>query len=322
MNKNLKKDKQKEATNAPKVKKDIESETQRAIEEIIELTTIGIDYKEAKNHTINQTLNPFEANSTSNQSLLMINETELTTPLFVSNVTRNDSLVAGVEYDNETLVFLNVTEYELTTLFSVNSTNDTTFTPIPYNSTNATDSTEISDTETTTEVTDTLKESPIFSSTVSAIESITKSNIDLEERLNEERVKCEFDTDIKCKNYHLICFGSGEVDCGQRRKRSAEEFMVDNTTDDQILKLFLKKESFSENIDNSKCVLTPFKNNYFSCEPLPLINDCNGKSICKPTEESTDLNEGLPFWKVGLISALTAIGAICFIIVAVIAYVS
>ena len=311
-------------TIAPKVRKDIESETQRAIEDVFEqeVTTLAIIHEVITNETINEELSTFEGNSTSNQTSLMINETDITTPLFNSNITANDSLVTIID---ETPDYMNSTEYELllnlTTLLSTEFFEETTLTPnITENITNPTDPTE---TETVTEVTDTLHESPNYSSTLSALEALTDSNIDSNIGLSEEMVKCVFDNEIQCKNYELICYGSGEVDCGQRDKRNTKSLSLENRTDSEVFKLYLEKQSLSESIQNSKCILTAFENMYFSCDPLPLINDCNGRSICKPIDdESTDLNEGMPFWKVGLIAALTAIGLICFIIVAVIAYVS
>ena len=90
VNKNSDKAKQKEEKNVPKVKKDIESETQRVIDEIdTELTTLAIDHRLSHNQT-NDSLVPLEIGLTSNQTSIN-NETDVTTPLFPYNVISNET---------------------------------------------------------------------------------------------------------------------------------------------------------------------------------------------------------------------------------------
>ncbi|CAG2104150.1 unnamed protein product [Medioppia subpectinata] len=306
--------------------KEIESETQMAIED---LTTFAIEYRELiNNETNNETLNIIDGYLTLNDSSFMFNETDLKTPFIItSNVTTNGSMVS---INVETPDYTNGTEIDL----FVN-----TSTPISLNysttpfETNDTELTEMPDYETlSTEVTQHLNESPFHNSTITGIGSVTQSSVDLNNGLNEESEKCVFEKQILCKNIQLMCFGSGEVDCGSkarnRRNTISADTIVNRTLDDndssfQVSKQYLEKQPLSERIENIKCVLTAHHNSYFACNPLPTINDCNGKSDCKPMDQHNSGSEDtLPVWKVGLIAALTAIGAVCFIVVAVVAYVS
>ena len=227
----------------------------------------------------------------------------------------------------ETINFQNSTEYEL----SINSTqlsanHSDTYDEIPPNfAHNTTDPTEPSVTdmkfsETPTEISEPLNEMPIRSSTTSAIETVTQSNIDADVGFTEELIQCAFDNPIECEKFELKCFGAGHVDCGHRTKRYAQNVTTDDI-DIEVFKSSLEKQSNSEIIENLRCILTPFESMHFACVPQPLVYDCSGRSVCRPIELG-DESQGIPFWKVALIATLTAIGAICFIIVGIIAYVS
>ncbi|XP_054162683.1 integrator complex subunit 6 homolog [Oppia nitens] len=328
---NANKDNKIKTTEKPvKVPKPIETETQKAIDDIInsnlELTTIlTINYRQLSenNDSLDETFNIEEKNLTSNESLLMINDidlnitTTITTPILDNNITTNNSI------DVQTIDYMNVTQNDL----NVTNIITTTLTPIATNFSQLIDNEDLK-TTTISEVTQHLNESPFVSSTIAAIDSITESSVDLDNNSQEELTQCVFENHIHCKsNIELQCFGFGEIDCrSQSRTRRAVPIgnrTVDDNFDTKVFKSHLEKHTQSATIDNSRCILTPEENSYFLCNPMPTLNQCNGRSICRPRDTIREPgSEPLPAWKVALIATLTTIGVICFIAVAIIAYVS
>lgn len=151
-------------------------------------------------------------------------------------------------------------------------------------------------------------------------------NFDIDQDLS----LCYLDGDINCNYNDLICYGAGSIDCGdkdnnnlyknliKRSERSpANQSDHEKFDDEEFYRLTLESNSPSDSIKSLKCSITPF----MKCYPTPLLKDCQGKAVCKPAP-SSEIHSPMQFWKVGLISGLTAGGGLVFIIVAIVGFVS
>ena len=167
-------------------------------------------------------------------------------------------------------------------------------------------------------------------------------NFDIDQDLS----LCYLDGNINCNHNDLVCYGAGSIDCGdkdnnnlyknlikrserspknrnERSPKNRNERSPKNQSDhekfddEEFYRLTLESNSPSDSIKSLKCSITPF----MKCYPTPLLKDCQGKAICKPAP-SSEIHSPMQFWKVGLISGLTAGGGLVFIIVAIVGFVS
>jgi hypothetical protein len=289
-----------------RIKKDIslKNKTAERIENLIEDSN-------------NETYNAIESNSTLDGIALSINETDITTPLFDFNETTDDSLMPITD---STPDYINGSEKELeislTTHLSPDLMTPITTTTIPK---------ETIITETPYSFTPTTF---TYTSSPTTTESSNRNTISNNDRFdmdsNQDLSQCVFEHKIDCQNQEIKCYGTGEIDCGERNKRSVNDSRnSDENSDLSVYKLSLERISPSDSIIDTKCVLTPMQTSSgFLCRPQPMMNKCKGRAICKPAEKSDQLKGSMELWKVGLIAALTAAGGTIFIVASIVAYIS
>lgn len=277
---------------------------------------------EATTQQIKDTTNTTETGSISGSpSTTGINVSE--TAFFDINSTKsgNDSLVPvseeTPEYQNDTQNYTEPNNF--TTTQPIGSTsppttkdhnNDNTFTTlITVNLSSETPATtllSIFSTEPSRSETETTATS---SSTTQTSKNDDNQKFDLSKRFPQ----CFLDNKIVCRNYQILCYGFGEIDCGNQNKSGIDINEKQLLSYENMFKLSLQQISNNE-------MLQPGCNQsqYLICTPPPLLNECYGRATCRKAKVSGPME----FWKVGLIAGLAAAGGITFILVAIVAYIS